>query len=127
MELITSIIIIVFAILQIVLFFKIWEMTNDVKYLRDNLILPKRNIGNWSKDFALKITLNQKEQAKEILYKEILSSNAFTELINASSATDTYKLSLIEKINNEYAIYLKAIGESSITIDCNNEIYNVFK
>lgn len=127
MELVTSIIIIVFAILQIVLFFKIWGMTNDVKDLKNNLNPPKRNTDSWSKDFALKITLNQKEQAKEILYKEILSSKAFTELIHASSATDTYKLNLIEKINNEYAIYLKAIGESHITIDCNNEIYNVFK
>lgn len=37
MELITSIIIIVFAVLQIILFFKVWGMTNDVKDLKNKL------------------------------------------------------------------------------------------
>lgn len=42
MELITSIIIIVFAVLQIILFFKVWGMTNDVKDLKNKLESKKR-------------------------------------------------------------------------------------
>ena len=127
MELITSIIIIVFAVLQIILFFKVWGMTNDVKDLKNKLESKKGNASNWSKDFALKMTINQKEQAKEILYKEILSSKAFAELIRSNTAAEAYKLNMIEKINNEYDTYLRAIGESSFTIDCDNRIYNVFR
>ncbi len=36
MELFVSIIIVVFGFLQIVLFFKIWEMTNDVKKMANH-------------------------------------------------------------------------------------------
>ena len=113
----------VFAVLQIILFFKIWGMTNDVKELKNN----QRSTSHWSKDFALKITLNQKEQAKEILYKEILSSKAFAELMRASTGNEAYRLSVIEKINKEYAIFLKAIGEPSFTVDYQNKIYDIFK
>lgn len=38
MELITSIILLVFAVLQIILFFKIWGMTNDVRTIKDSLL-----------------------------------------------------------------------------------------
>lgn len=62
------------------------------------------------------MTINQKEQAKEILYKEILSSKAFAELIRSNTAAEAYKLNMIEKINNEYDIYLRAIGESSLLL-----------
>lgn len=127
MELITSIILLVFAVLQIILFFKIWGMTNDVKEMKNNQRSREVDTNHWSKDFALKITLNQKEQAKEILYKEILSSKAFSELMRASTGNETYKQSVIEKINKEYAIFLNAIGEPSFTVDYQNKIYDIFK
>lgn len=127
MELITSIILLVFAVLQIILFFKIWGMTNDVKELKNNQRSKEVDTNGWSKDFALKITLNQKEQAKEILYKEILSSKAFAELMRASTGNEAYRQSVIEKINKEYAIFLNAIGEPSFMVDYQNKIYDTFK
>ena len=38
MELVTAMILLVFAVLQIILFFKIWGMTNDVKTIKDSLL-----------------------------------------------------------------------------------------
>ena len=48
MELITSIIIIVFAVLQIILFFKVWGMTNDVSELKETLLFEIQKKGNYS-------------------------------------------------------------------------------
>lgn len=48
MELITSIILIVFAILQIILFFKIWGMTNDISTIKEKYLSEqpvKKEIG----------------------------------------------------------------------------------
>ena len=44
MELITSIILLVFAVLQIILFFKIWGMTNDVRAIKDSLLTKESSI-----------------------------------------------------------------------------------
>lgn len=82
---------------------------------------------SWSKDFALKITINHKEEAKEILYKEILSSEIFSELMNTSDAKEDNVQNVIKKINKEYEVYLNAIEESSFNINYGNKIYNVFK
>lgn len=41
MELLLSIILLVFAVLQIVLFFKVWGMTNDVKKIKEKQREPK--------------------------------------------------------------------------------------
>lgn len=41
MELITSIILLVFGVLQIILFFKLWGMTNDIRELKKREAEPK--------------------------------------------------------------------------------------
>ena len=41
MEILVSLIIIVFGILEIILFFKLWGMTNDVKKLTDHFCRAK--------------------------------------------------------------------------------------
>lgn len=38
MEFIESVVLLVFAVLQIILFFKIWGMTNDIKNIRSSLL-----------------------------------------------------------------------------------------
>ena len=47
--------------------------------------------------------------------------------MRASTGNETYKQSVIEKINKEYAIFLNAIGEPSFTVDYQNKIYDIFK
>lgn len=59
METFITIIIIVFAILQIILFFKLWRMTNDVrdvkKFLMDNMKRDKVRTPTVNHDGAIKI------------------------------------------------------------------------
>lgn len=66
---IVSIIIIVFGILQIILFFKVWGMTNDVSEMRNMMELffikdlnPKENI---DKEISQPISTNNIEFDKE--------------------------------------------------------------
>lgn len=45
MEVLVSLIIIVFGVLQIILFFKLWGMTNDVRKLTEHFCSHSTNIG----------------------------------------------------------------------------------
>lgn len=126
MLLITSIIVIVFAVLQIVLFFKVWGMTNNVKSMKEELCAPKTAVsGNWEKEFALFVTINQKDKAKELLYSEVLNSSTFSNIVKAGN--DSYRDSCIKELNEKYAIYLKEIGEENVSIDFGKDIYKAFK
>ena len=60
MELFVSLIIIVFGVLQIILFFKLWGMTNDVAALREK--------------FAPQVEDTQKPRALLGMYARILST-----------------------------------------------------
>lgn len=64
MLLVTSIVIIAFGILQIILFFKIWGMTNDVRKLGKNII------GNSLDEAHKQIILGNKDKAFDI-YKRL--------------------------------------------------------
>lgn len=126
MLLITSIIVIVFAVLQIVLFFKVWGMTNDVKILKDELCTPKTSVSkNWEKEFALLIATNQKDKAKILLYSEALNSPTFSNIVKAGN--DSYRDTCIKELNEKYAIYLKEIGEERLSIEFGKDIYKAFK
>lgn len=126
MLLITSIIVIVFAVLQIVLFFKVWGMTNNVKSMKEELCTPKTAVSkNWEKEFALFVATNKKDKAKEILYSEVLNSSTFSNIVKAGN--DSYRDSCIKELNEKYAIYLKEIGEESVSIDFGKDIYKAFK
>ena len=58
----TGIVIIAFGILQIILFFKVWGMTNDVKTMKDELV------GSNSKDLR-KIQLNKCIQQISFIFR----------------------------------------------------------
>ena len=64
MLLVTSIVIIAFGVLQIILFFKVWGMTNDVRKIRKNII------GNSLDEAHKQIVLGNKDKAFEI-YKRL--------------------------------------------------------
>ena len=60
MEKFLSIIIILFGILQVILFFKIWVMTNDVRFI-------KKSITNSEYDFIHYMLLGEKEKAFNLI------------------------------------------------------------
>ncbi len=69
MTLFVSIVIIVFGVLQIILFFKLWGMTNDVKKIKNSLPVSLDGISPAKIEFEV----GDKEKAKEMLKKEFIS------------------------------------------------------
>lgn len=69
MTLFVSIVIIVFGILQIILFFKLWGMTNDVKKIKSSLPISLEGISPAKIEFAI----GNKEKAKEMVKREFIS------------------------------------------------------
>lgn len=61
----TGIIVIVFGILQIILFFKIWGMTNDVKVIKDKGV-------DLIKEAQVQALLGNNEKAYELLYTSFI-------------------------------------------------------
>ena len=63
-----SIVIIVFGILQIILFFKLWGMTNDVKKIRKSL----PNVSSDLSPAKMEFIIGDTDKAKEMLKKEFV-------------------------------------------------------
>ena len=100
---ITSIIIIVFGVLQIILFFKVWGMTNNVRKLGKNII------GNSLDEAHKQIILGNKDKAFEI-YKRLYVEDLIkiSELpgdfkYNYPRLVEKYKYEL-SKLGDEYSI-----------------------
>lgn len=62
------------AILQIVLFFKVWAMTNDIRALRNTFVFP----ASLDRDSEIRkaLILGDKERAKEIIIQEFIAKVA---------------------------------------------------
>ena len=86
-----GVIILIFAILQIVLFFKLWRMTNDVHLIKENK----------------QISSNDQEEILWLLRKYIFLSN-----IRKDIATNGITNCDIEKWKNECLLYYKAINKN---------------
>lgn len=69
MTLFVSIVIIVFGILQIILFFKLWGMTNDVKKIKSSFPMSIAGISPAKIEFAI----GNKEKAEEMVKREFIS------------------------------------------------------
>lgn len=67
-SLFVSIVIIVFGVLQIILFFKLWGMTNDVKKIKQALPNASTNISPAKMEFIIGNT----DKAKEMMQKEFI-------------------------------------------------------
>lgn len=74
MEVIVSIIVVVFGVLQIILFFKIWGMTDDIKQIKNAYLKS-----------IIKVeepVLNRFKQAKEIKSGKVLSLREYDKTVN---------------------------------------------
>lgn len=65
-----SIVLLVFGVLQIILFFKIWGMTNDIKKIKNKYI--KEGYPSGSSPAKIEFIIGNKEKAKEMAYKEFI-------------------------------------------------------
>ena len=94
-DVILWLIVFIFGILQIILFFKVWGMTNDVKSIKDKYLTPIKTHNPAITYFGIK-ALKGKEAANNYLIDEILKE---------FSASDTSKI----HVRNDYDIMLNTI------------------
>jgi hypothetical protein len=77
-----SILFIVFGILQIILFFKLWGMTDDVRKLRNDCLRSGYGF-DFENEVRKLILLGDKEKAKELILNKFIEK-----LINGNSFQD---------------------------------------
>ena len=92
-----SIVIIVFGILQIILFFKLWGMTNDVKKIRKSLPNVSSDLSTAKMEFIIGNT----DKAKEMLKKEFVLDVYESYMKIVKENTEVTDPSVMEK---EYSI-----------------------
>lgn len=92
-----SIVIIVFGILQIILFFKLWGMTNDVKKIRKSLPNASSDLSPAKMEFIIGNT----DKAKEMLKKEFVLDVYESYMKIVKENTEVTDPSVMEK---EYSI-----------------------
>lgn len=102
-----SIIVIVFGILQIILFFKVWAMTNNVKKIANKL-----GCYNEPKDEVRKaLLLNDKDKAVEIL-KEAMAQD----IVEFAGGSTTSQYSRLQEIYDKYQVKFEKLGISEIPL-----------
>ncbi len=114
MDLITAIIVIIWSILSIILFFKIWKMTNNVKEI---LAIMQQSINT---DNCNRSNLNAKDTDKETTNE---SSTKFSigQLVVELSTEKQYRIQSIELDKNSNNCYLCKNSQSEVML-LENEI-----
>ena len=92
-----SIVIIVFGVLQIILFFKLWGMTNDVKKIRKSL----PNVSSDLSPAKMEFIIGNTDKAKEMLKKEFVLDVYESYMKIVKENTEVTDPSVMEK---EYSI-----------------------
>ena len=92
-----SIVIIVFGILQIILFFKLWGLTNDVKKIRKSL----PNVSSDLSPAKMEFIIGNTDKAKEMLKKEFVLDVYESYMKIVKENTEVTDPSVMEK---EYSI-----------------------
>lgn len=96
-----GIIILIFAILQIVLFFKLWRMTNDVHLIKENKQISSNDQEEILWLLRKYILLGDTNKAQEIIVSIFLSN------IRKDIATNGITNCDIEKWKNECLLFIK--------------------
>lgn len=103
-----------------------WSLLSIITEISVNIRgMKEGNYSDWQKEFALLVLLNKKEDAKKILYKEILDSTELKSVL--SGGREEYHNACVKKLNDKFSVYLKAIGEQEVNIDTESELLNVFR
>lgn len=105
-----SIIIIVFGILQIMLFFKLWRMTNDVKRIKDNLI---NGVGASIDTAKMEFMIGNTDKAFEIFNKCFVNDtiSIYREILYDVESSEMNKVRYETKYNEKCQVYQKLIDK----------------
>lgn len=92
---------VIFGILSLILFFKVWGMCNNIKKIKEHLV----RVDDVEAKFNFLMSINEKERAKAVLISNILSDKKIFD--ESSYFSDEYKLMKIKEI---YGEALKSLG-----------------
>jgi hypothetical protein len=110
MDAFIAIVLLIFGVLQIILFFKIWGMTNRVSSIDDKLVSSIDEKLKSEKGYYFYMLSGEKEKAFIYLKEKIISR--FLELLN-----DGYmKYRFIELANRELKDYLKLVEQTGFEL-----------
>lgn len=123
------------AVLQIILFFKVWAMTNDVKKLREKFAVS--NESNFCFEIRKLLALGNKEKAKELLlnrFYESISELNYSGLDKTESNyaqitknIDADFLKSKENLANDLSKIGVQLPENIKQMKSGNEFYELFK
>lgn len=102
-----------------------WSVLSILVEISVNIRTKSTQANHWKKDFAVMVSINNADKAKEILYRTIFESNEFKLVL--SGGNETFHQECIEKLNATFGKYLKAIGEDRFTYSESNDYLMVFK
>lgn len=114
MEVLVFIILIISGILNSILFFKVWKMTNNVKKIFQRMSIPSKEVNYPTFDkeyseFLYYIYNNEKEKAKEFVQKHMWNTQTMTRMINAYN-TQIFDENH-EELKKEYKEWYELLGE----------------
>lgn len=107
------VIVVIFGILQIVLFFKIWGMTNDVKEIVQKMRFPyNKEESSLSEHYSIFLFLlynKSKDEARNYLLKVMWNDGYMSAMVNCRTVEsfDEYRA----KLKEEYQEWFDKLGE----------------
>lgn len=100
------VVVIIFGILQIILFFKLWGMTNNIRDIREKIgARPNETYSQLEKSIWQLLLENKKEKAIEFL-----NCNLSAELIKSTHWGGETTDNIIQSIKNRYRKYYEKLG-----------------
>lgn len=112
----TGIIVIIFGVLQIILFFKLWGMTDDVKRLKSHFTTSQEDkpevspTSNKRSLFYSLVVANEIQKAKIVLCEMISESPDFEQLLRVGFEND-YNICL-KNVLSKFEKEINIIGEN---------------
>ena len=112
----TAVIMLVFGVLQIILFFKVLGMTNNVKKIQDKMDYPfNTRRANFDYDFMFYLYNNKKNEARDLLLKTMWDGYFIPRMIRAENK-DKFDENY-SRLKNEYGKYFDMLGEEFPSYD----------
>lgn len=112
MELIIVLASLVFGVLYVALFVKIWMMTDDVSFIKNSLSKNNDNQSDFPELFYSYILSGQNEKATSILFEKIRNDQDYKGIFNARNELYTKQQS--ETLNKRYEVYLRELNMGNI-------------
>lgn len=110
----TDLILFISSILSIILFFKVWAMTNNVKNIESKLnkilACKEQEQGDFTSDVMFYIYNKRFAEAKELLQKNMWNHYAMRNLVSAKTEAefdDAYRM-----LKQDYIYWFQLIGET---------------